>query len=198
MNGLGSYRPGASPLHRAHAGAKLVALAAGMVALLRVSTLPGLAVARGVAVAAYAAGRVPPRAALAQVWPLRWFVLLVGAFQVVVAGWERAVLVVGTLVLAVAAAALVTLTTRVAELLDVLERVLSRLPRVNGARVALLAALGIRAVPVIAGLAVQVREAQQARGLRASPRLWAAPLVVRVLRHADSTGEALAARGIDD
>ena len=44
----------------------------------------------------------------------------------------------------------------------------------------------------------EVREAQQARGLPMSPRLWAAPLVVRTLRQADAMGEALAARGIAD
>jgi biotin transport system permease protein len=59
-------------------------------------------------------------------------------------------------------------------------------------------ALGIRCVPVVVGLARQVREAQLARGLGASPRAFAVPLIVRSLRHADTLGEALVARGADD
>ncbi len=53
-------------------------------------------------------------------------------------------------------------------------------------------------MPVVVGLAEEVREAQRARGLGASPRAFAVPLVVRTLRHADALGEALAARGVDD
>ena len=59
-------------------------------------------------------------------------------------------------------------------------------------------ALGIRCVPVIAALAGEIRDAQQARGLTASPRAFAVPLIVRALRHADALGEALVARGADD
>jgi biotin transport system permease protein len=53
-------------------------------------------------------------------------------------------------------------------------------------------------VPVVVGLAEEVRDAQRARGLAASPRAFAVPLIVRSLRHADALGEALAARGLDD
>ncbi|HEX2361852.1 MAG TPA: energy-coupling factor transporter transmembrane component T, partial [Jiangellaceae bacterium] len=65
-------------------------------------------------------------------------------------------------------------------------------------RVALVLALAIRAVPVVAGLASEVRDAQRARGIAADPRSFAVPFVVRSLRHADALGEALAARGLDD
>ena len=65
-------------------------------------------------------------------------------------------------------------------------------------RVGLLLALGIRSVPVVVGLAQEVREAQLARGLATSPTAFAVPLVVRSLRHADRLGEALVARGVDD
>ena len=61
-----------------------------------------------------------------------------------------------------------------------------------------LVALGIRCVPVVIGLAEEVRDAQRARGLGASPRAFAVPLLVRSLRHADALGEALTARGADD
>ena len=65
-------------------------------------------------------------------------------------------------------------------------------------RVGLLIALAIRSVPVVVGLAEQVRDAQRARGLTASPRAFAVPLIVRSLRHADALGDALVARGVED
>ena len=50
----------------------------------------------------------------------------------------------------------------------------------------------------VVDLARTIRDAQRARGLTADPRAFAVPLIVRSLRQADLTGEALRARGIDD
>jgi biotin transport system permease protein len=97
-------------------------------------------------------------------------------------------------------AALVTLTTRTTDMVDAVIRALGPLRRlgVDPERVGLLLSLGIRSVPVVVGLAEEVRDAQRARGLTASPRAFAVPLIVRSLRHADALGDALVARGIDD
>lgn len=200
MTHLGLYIPGRSVVHRMPVGAKLLALAMAITTLLQVRTVAWLMVAAVVAGLLFAVSGVPTRVALAQVRPLWWIAGTVGAFQVVVAGWKPAVVVVGQLVLAVALAALITLTTRVSAMLDALEEGLRPLRRVglDPARVALVLALAIRAVPVVAGLAAEVRDAQRARGLAASPRAYAVPLLVRTLRHADGLGEALAARGLDD
>jgi len=148
----------------------------------------------------YGLGGFGPRTLAAQVWPLRWFVLCLLPFQWWTAGWQVAVTVVGTLVVAVAGAALVSLTTRVTDLLDVIERMLgpARAVGVDPERVALLLALTIRAVPVIAGTLHEARDARRARGLERSTRALVTPIVVRTIRHADRVGEALAARGIDD
>jgi biotin transport system permease protein len=137
---------------------------------------------------------------IAQVRPLLWLGLAIGAWQLVLTGWERAVVVVGQLVVAVALAGLVTVTTRTSDLLDVLESVLRPLRRfgVDSTRVALVLALTVRAVPVLVRLAAEVRDAHRARGVVAGPRAFAVPLLVRTLRHADALGEALAARGLDD
>jgi biotin transport system permease protein len=97
-------------------------------------------------------------------------------------------------------ATLVTLTTRTTALVDTIVRACRplRLVGVDPERVGLLLALGIRSVAVVVGLAGQVREAQVARGLSASPTAFAVPLVVRSLRHAEALGDALVARGVDD
>jgi biotin transport system permease protein len=148
----------------------------------------------------YVVAAIPPRLLLAQVRPLSWLLVVLVVAQLLLADWRVAVVVTGNLLMLVLLAALVTLTTRTTALVDVIVagcRPL-RVVGVDPERVGLLLALGIRSVAVVVGLAGQVREAQLARGLGASPVAFAVPLVVRSLRHADALGEALVARGVDD
>ena len=200
MTSLGLYVAGHSPVHRAPAGLKLLCLlgaGAGSIFLDRVwQVVLGLVVV----CVGYRLAGLSLRTAAGQLRPLLWIGVVTAAFHVAVNGWERAVVVVGTLAALVLVAALVTLTTRTTDLVDAVVagcRPL-RLVRVDPERVGLMVALGIRCVPVVVGLAEQVRDAQRARGLSASARAFAVPLVVRALRHADALGDALAARGLDD
>lgn len=197
---LGAYVPGDSAVHRAPAGVKLVLLAAG---LLLIAVLPGAVpvVTGAVLVVGLAAlAGVGARRLAAQVRPLLWLLVPLAALQVWLAGPARAALVTGGLVVAVAAAGLVTLTTRTDALLDALVRVLGPLRPlgVDPERVALVLALAVRSVPVLAGIAGQVQQARAARGAERSLRAFAVPFVIRSLRHADRLGEALEARGVDD
>jgi biotin transport system permease protein len=200
MTSLGLYAPGASPLHRAPPGVKLLCLVvagAGSVFLHQVWQ-----VALGLLVVAvgYRVAGLSLRTAGRQLRPLLWIGVLTAVFHLVVSGWERAAVVVGVLAILVLLAALVTLTTRTTELVDAVVGACRplRMVRVDPERVGLLIALGVRCVPVVVALAEQVRDAQRARGLTTSARAFAVPLVVRSLRHADALGEALAARGLDD
>lgn len=195
-----TYQPGTSPLHRSGAGVKLLGLLVFSTVLVAwqspVTVLVGIVLVAGL----YGAGGFGARTLVAQVWPLRWIVLLLLPFQWWTAGWQVAVAVVGTLMVAVVGAALISLTTRVTDLLDVIARLLepARTIGVDPDRVALLLALTIRAVPVIAGTLHEARDARRARGLEHSTRALVTPIVVRTIRHADRVGDALAARGIDD
>ncbi|GAB2673835.1 CbiQ family ECF transporter T component [Thalassiella azotivora] len=196
----GLYVPGRSPLHRAAAGAKLTALVVFSTLLVAFRSPAGVLVATAVVVTATVVARLPARTLVAQVWPLRWVVLLLVPFQLWTAGWRTAVAVVGTLVVAVAAASVVTLTTRVSEMMGALTRALRPLRPlgVDPERVALVLSLTVRAIPVVAGAFAEAREARRARGLDRSTRALVTPVVVRTVRHADRVGEALAARGLDD
>lgn len=196
---IGLYRPGTSWVHRCPAGVKLAALLLGTTALVLARTSAAVAVGALVVLVASALAQLSPSALAAQVWPLRWFVLVLAPFQWWQGGWAAVVVVVGTLLVTVAGAGLVTLTTRVTALLDVLVTLLRPVRRlVDPERVALVLALTIRAVPVLADTFAQARDARRARGLERSPRALLVPLVLRTLRHADRLGEALAARGVDD
>ncbi|WP_244631906.1 energy-coupling factor transporter transmembrane protein EcfT [Microbacterium sp. Se63.02b] len=83
------------------------------------------------------------------------------------------------------------------DLLAVLHRLLRPLRRFgrDPDAVALTISLTITTVPVIAGFAHRVREAERARDVRLGVRT-VVPVLVMALRHADDVGDALAARGM--
>lgn len=200
MTALGLFVPGASAVHRAPAGLKLSALVAAGAGSVFLDRLWQVVVALVLVAAGYRLAGLSLRTAGRQLRPLLWVGAATAAFHVVVNGWERAFVVLGVLAALVLLAALVTLTTRTTDLVEAIVGACRplRLVGVDPERVGLMIALGIRCVPVVVGLAEDVRDAQRARGLAASPRAFAVPLVVRSLRHADALGEALAARGLDD
>jgi biotin transport system permease protein len=197
---IGLYVPGTSVVHRAPAGLKLALLVVFLGAL-GIWRSPAVVGGGFVAVAAVAAlARVRPRPVLQQVRPALFVVVIVFAAQVWLADVRTAAVVAGSLLLAVATAGLVTLTTRTEDLLDAVVRVLRPLRRVgvDPDRVGLVLALTVRTVPVLVALGEEVRDARRARGAERSVRAFAVPLVIRAVRHADRLGEALAARGVDD
>ena len=200
MSTLGLYLPGASLVHRTPAGAKLLAMVTAGVGSVFLDHVWQVTAALGLVSGGYLLARIPLTTALRQVRPLLWVAVFVAGFHLVVNGWERAYVVVGVIAMLVLLAALVTLTTRTTAMVDAVVGVCRPLKvlGVDPERVGLLLAMAIRSVPVIVGLAEEVRDAQRARGLVASPRAFAVPLIVRSLRHADALGDALVARGVDD
>lgn len=200
MSLLGLSVPGSSALHRAPAWSKL----GGLVVLALLTPLLDRWWLRclllGLVVGLYPLAHISLRFAVGQLRALGWVLVAIGAAQLVFASWQLAVSVVTTILLLVLAAGLVTLTTTITALSDVVVRLLEPFRRlgVKPERVGLLLAMSIRAVPVVLGLAEEIRDAQTARGLRVRPRAFAVPLIVRALRHAQQMGDALVARGLDD
>lgn len=197
---IGLYYPGSTVLHRIPAGVKLAAMLGAMIAVMLLHRWWQLSIAVGVVLALVVAARIPPRVAWAQLRPLRYVIVIVAALQCWLSGWQVAVTVCVTLVVTVALAALVTLTTRVTAMLDAVGAVLRPLRRlgVDPDRIALLLAMTIRCIPLVAGILAAVSEARRARGVGFSLVALAAPVVIRSLRSADALGEALIARGADD
>lgn len=192
------YRPGTSPLHRASVGLKLGLLAA--VALL-LSLVPQNAVSIGVALmgvaAMYLVAGFSPRIIGAELWRIRWLVLVLGVALAVFVSPSAAWISTGRVIALLLLASLLTLTTRMSDLLDALHRLLRPLRRlgVDAAAVSMTLSLTLTMIPVVAGFADRVRDAQRARGVRLGVRA-VVPLLVLALRHADDVGDALAARGI--
>ncbi|ANP73217.1 energy-coupling factor transporter transmembrane component T family protein [Cryobacterium arcticum] len=201
---IGLYRPGTSLVHRAPALLKLVVLAVLMV-LVGVVADPVLLAGEFVLVLAlYALAGIPPLAAWPQIGPILWILIFAVPVQVLVAGgsadgWTTAGLMAGRLLVAVALAALFTLSTTVTAVLEAFQLILRPFRRwVDADRVGLLVALTIRCIPLVAEIVREVLEARRARGAQASVVALAVPVVVRSLYAADAIGEALAARGLDD
>lgn len=201
---IGLYRPGTSLLHRAPALLKLALLAVLMVLVGLVADPVVLAGELLVVVALYALAGIPPGAAWPQIGPILWILLFAVPVQVLVvggsaAGWTTAGLMAGRLIVAVALAALFTLTTTVTAVLEAFQLLLRPFRRwVDADRVGLLVALTIRCIPLVAEIVREVLDARRARGAQGSVIALAVPVVVRSLYAADAIGEALAARGLDD
>jgi biotin transport system permease protein len=180
------------------AGAKLAVLAVSALGLSVVH--PGLigtgAVLVGVS-SLYPLGGLPVRALGEAWWRLRWLIAVLGGALWLFTSVQDAVVNTGRVVALLLLAELVTRTTRMGDLLEVF-RSLARPLRRFGAdpdAVALTLSLTIAMIPVVAGFATQVRDAQRARGLRLGPRA-VLPLLVLTMKHADDVGDALTARGI--
>lgn len=197
---IGLYRPGTSPLHRAPAWAKLLVLAALVVAISLFGTWwPGVAgaavlVAIGYLVAGFGLGELAR-----QVMLIRWLIVIMAVSQLIFLPIPDALTNTARVIVVVVLAALLTLTTRMSELLDTLHAALRPLERVGVPtwQIGLTLSLAISSIPVLASLAGQVRDAQLARTGRVRLRAFVVPLLVLSLKHADALADALRARGVE-
>lgn len=196
---IGIFHPGTSLVHRMPALAKLALLAVVVTAVTLLHWPAALGVASALVVGLFVLARIPARLAWQQITPILWVLAFTVPVQWIFAGWEAAATMGVRLVLAVALAAVYTLTTPVSATLDAMQVLLRPFRRwVDPDRVGLALALAIRCVPLLADLVREVLEARKARGAEGSPTAFAVPVIVRALRTADHLGEALMARGVDD
>lgn len=202
---LGLHVPGDSAVHRAPAGVKLAALAVLGTVLAVVRSAPLSAGALVAVLVATGVARVGVSVLLRQARAVLVMLVVLAAVQAWSAGLAPALATSLGLAATVLAAALLTATTRADALLDMLTAVLHRAARlpvvgrhVRPESVALAVALMLRAVPAVAQVERESRDAAMARGLERSPRARLVPTVVRTVAMAHRTGEALAARGTSD
>lgn len=201
VSGLGLYQPGNSVFHRLPAGAKLAGLLVLAVATVGISKIWWLPLIGCLFVlACYRFGGFSVGEAIKQVRPMAFILAFMMVANTIAFGWQQALGIVAMIVMLMASAALVTLTTRTSDLMAVVVKICRPLRRfgVDPDRVGLALTLGIRCVPLVAGLARGVREAQLARGNQKSWRAFAVPLLISAIRDAQRLGDALVARGVDD
>jgi len=196
---IGVFHPGTSLVHRTPALVKLGLLAAIVTAVALQSSLVWLGAASVLVAGLFLLARVPFVLAWRQVLPILWVLAFAVPVQVIFGGWEAAAVMAVRLAVAVALAAIYTLTTPVTATLDAVRMLLHPFRRwIDADRVGLALALTIRCVPLLADLVREVLEARKARGAEGSLMALAVPVIVRALRTAEHLGEALTARGFDD
>lgn len=196
----GLYVPGDSIFHRARPGVKLLVLLVLTTCLLVFASPTTVLVGALVVVAGALVAGVGWRWLWTQVYALRWIIVLLTVVQVWVNGPVVATNVVGSLVVAITGAGLVTATTRTSDMMDAVIAGVEPLRRfgVDPERVGLLFSLAVRGIPVVVEIVREVSQARRARGLGNDLRALVIPVVIRTIRHAERVGEALVARGIDD
>ena len=190
--------PGNTWLHRAPAGLKLAVLALSISALMwEASPLLLLVACALVCLSVRCAG-----ASLRQVWqqlrPLVWMLLVLGGLSVWSQGALQALEMVLRLFTLVLAALVVSMTTPLTQLMQVVVWLLGPLQRlgwVDAEKVALGFGLTLRLIPELGVQWQDIREAQLARGLTPSPLTMGVPMLLRTLRRADEIAEAIDARG---
>lgn len=194
------YRAGTSPLHRAPAWTKLLALIVIAALVAGSGRDPRTtAILGAVTVAAYAVAGFGPAVLMRQLWMARWLIVFVAVAQLPFLPWTDALIGCARIALLVAVAALVTLTTRTTDMMGTITTALGPLRHAGVApeRIALTLSLAIGAVPVVSGFVRTVREARAARGGGFGLRAWIVPVLVLTLKYADDLADALTARGVE-
>lgn len=183
---------------RVPAGLKLAALALATTALFSLSGVPALALAFAATLGLVATGgRSFTVAVLRLLWPLWPFVAVVAAWHLWTGEIEGGTVIILRLMTAVTLANVVTMTTRLSEMISVfqwLARPLTPLG-LSPRRLALALALVIRFIPVMLDHLTRITEAWSARS-PSRPR-WRVlvPATLAALDDADHAAEALRARG---
>jgi biotin transport system permease protein len=185
------YRPGRSIVHRVPAGWKLLALAVA-VTLFSVygKTLVGSLGALALTVTAYLLAGIAPREFGKQIWQLKVLFLIVLIPQLIFNGYETGSYNTVTLVSGILLAALVSLTTKTTDIVELIKRI------TRSQNFALLIALSINSIALVIGFSKNITEAGMARGVKPNPIRQIVTLFVVSLRYADDYAEALAARGV--
>ena len=186
-----------SVLHRLPALAKLGALFVLGTVLFLINAIVPLAAVLGVLALLYVSARVPPDVAVRQLRYAALLLAVIALAQGFLVSWSSAAVVLLRFSSLILAASLVTMTTRTMDMIAAFETVMAplRYVGVDVARIGLALTLTIRFIPVLAQAAREVREAQQARGVKTGWLTLVTPVTVRMLRMADDVADALDARG---
>lgn len=186
-------------LHRVPAGFKLAGLALFSLLLLPVDDWRILAGVLAMVLAIYAGFGRAGFARLALLRPLIPLLVIVGGVQALSGGWHAGAVVSLRLLAMLLLADLVSMTTAMSALMDVLAPFFNLLRPlgVNPRKMALAVALVLRFVPVLLTRWRAREEAWKARTHRRVPVRLVAVFLADILQLADRVAESLDARGFD-
>lgn len=192
-----------TPLHRWPAGAKLAALCAVTVLLFALDAPLPLALCAGAAGLLHLAfGTTFAAYALRLLRPLWPFAAVIALWHLWRGEPQAGATILLRLFTAVACANLVTMTTRLSDMIATLERLAAPLSRFGLSRLglspralSLAVALVIRFIPVLSRRIAQISEAIRARSARRPGHRVVLPATLAALDDAEQVAQALRARG---
>ncbi len=193
------YRPGNSLFHRMHAGHKVLCLVFAGSTIFLVSNLITLIAALVMITFCYRLAGLSLSDAYQQLRPVVVVLLLILIVQGLIHSWTLGFTVIARFAFLLLAAGLLTLTTRVSDMITTIESNLHWLRPigVNPGKVSLAISLTLRFIPVMRRVTTEVREAQKVRGLERNLPALAIPVITRMLKMSDDISDALDARGYD-
>lgn len=198
---LSVYVKRESPVHRMPAGPKL-ALVIGFIVLATIlaRTVPAAAGALALALGGYALARIPVRVALSQLLGAVPLLAFIAVIQGLTGDWELGIMLFLQILACVIAATLLTLTTRVSDLMDTFDRLLAPLGKLGlpVATISLAMSLTLRLIPLQVQAVRDVLDARRARGATASATAFGVPVLIRTIRRSRAMSDALLARGVGD
>lgn len=200
---LALNRRGTSPIHRASAGWKLIAL----IALISAISITGAnlvvsLVSFAAIFALFAVAFGDAKTFAKQLWSLKWLIAISLIPQLFFTTAAIAATITLRLTDIILLAALFTLTTKTADLIQAIERGLQPIARpltrigLHPQTISLIFAMTINAIPMILLFTKNVQEAQKARGQSPRIHLMAVPVLVASLKYADEFADSLTARGV--
>lgn len=187
-------------IHRLPAGVKILLSLAGGLALVAVNDIAVLAGLIGVIILLYVAARLPLGAVFAALRPVLVICGFIFALQLAVSGLPQAAAAALRIIALVLLTSLVTLTTRLSDMLDTLTfaaRGLAPLG-IDPPKIALAVGLTIRFIPMLLHDVQEVQNARKTRGGKGFSIFTTGPLIIKILRMTDALGNAIAARGFEN
>ncbi|WP_088348551.1 MULTISPECIES: energy-coupling factor transporter transmembrane protein EcfT [Rhodomicrobium] len=197
---LALYIHRGSPIHRLGAGSKILVSIAGSFAIVLVKPLWLLAGILLAVASLYPVARLPLRAIARALKPVLLVTAALSALQLALAGPAEAASTALRILSLVLLTSLVTLTTRLSDMLDVLTRAARPLAALglSPPKLALAVGLAIRFIPTLLQDLQEIQQARLARRARGPSLFGIGPLMVKILRMTDALGDAIAARGFDN
>ncbi len=184
-------------LQRVPASLKLLGLIVFSTALILLKNWLWLGVIAAVMLTIWFRVRDPHPWSWPSIWPIALTFIFLFAYMTWLSGVQEGAVTLFRLIALWAAAQTVMITTSTTAMMQVVEAVITpvtRLFRANPARIALLFGLTIRLIPLLAQQWHQVREAQQARGIKIKTHNMLVPMLVRTLARAQALTDAIDAR----
>lgn len=184
--------------HDWRAGPKLLGLSLFTFGIFYLDGIAAGAVVTGIVAAAYLAGGMGfARQGLRMLRPMLYFIVIILVWHWVTDSVLDGLVIVLRLLAAIAAANLVTLTTRLEDMLDVVQRALGwvGVPQIARRRFALAIALVIRFTPVLVQKGGLLVESWRTRSTKRPGWRLVMPMALLAIDDAERTAEALKARG---